>query len=287
MIHILNDSTLKIKCSTCFGAKLILPMYPVYYIFNSLLLLLLLLHLIWTYFIMKVLYRTILAGQVMLNIIHWGKKRQFNWHSLLFVDGERQPKFVQRGFQRGQQSVGQLVGFTCHSIQARITNQCGRRIIIGITIINTTQDFQIVVVVVQSYWPLFCIFFSTSSTKEIRANNEYKSSFYFVLFLKEKGKKNEYERKVHYRRLKMCVNLPATPLLAYSFRFQNTNSLYCVFDGPPFCLATCYYFWLCIRVSPLQFFVVRCFSAFFLLFVIVSSLNKVADASDKTKIMMG
>jgi ceramide synthetase len=52
--------------STCIGAKEIVPMFPAYYIFNSLLLLLLLLHIIWTYFILKVLYRAILSGQVYL-----------------------------------------------------------------------------------------------------------------------------------------------------------------------------------------------------------------------------
>ena len=50
--------------STCFDAKKIVPMFPAYYIFNSLLLLLLVLHVIWTYFILKVLYRAIQSGKV-------------------------------------------------------------------------------------------------------------------------------------------------------------------------------------------------------------------------------
>ena len=50
--------------STCFDAKLIVPMFPAYYIFNSMLLLLLVLHFIWTYFILKVCYRAVLSGQV-------------------------------------------------------------------------------------------------------------------------------------------------------------------------------------------------------------------------------
>lgn len=49
--------------STCFDAKLIVPMFPAYYIFNSMLLLLLVLHFIWTYFILKVCYRAVLSGQ--------------------------------------------------------------------------------------------------------------------------------------------------------------------------------------------------------------------------------
>lgn len=66
-VFILNDGSsfsFSPSHSTCFGAKKILPMYPAYYIFNSLLLMLLGLHIVWTYFILKVLYRAILAGQV-------------------------------------------------------------------------------------------------------------------------------------------------------------------------------------------------------------------------------
>lgn len=60
--------------STCFDAKLIVPMFPAYYIFNSLLLLLLLLHIIWTYFILKVCYRAIQSGKV--NSIIYSFKSQ-------------------------------------------------------------------------------------------------------------------------------------------------------------------------------------------------------------------
>lgn len=59
--------------STCFGAKEIVPMFAAYYIFNSMLLMLLVLHIIWTYFILKVLYRAVLSGQVsavLLNLVH-------------------------------------------------------------------------------------------------------------------------------------------------------------------------------------------------------------------------
>lgn len=45
-------------------------MFPAYYIFNSLLLLLLMLHIIWTYFILKVLYRAVLVGQVKFSTIY-------------------------------------------------------------------------------------------------------------------------------------------------------------------------------------------------------------------------
>jgi len=39
-------------------------MFPAYYIFNSLLILLLFLHAIWTYLIIKIAYRAFNAGQV-------------------------------------------------------------------------------------------------------------------------------------------------------------------------------------------------------------------------------
>jgi len=39
-------------------------MFPAYYIFNSLLILLLFLHAIWTYLILKIAYRAFNAGQV-------------------------------------------------------------------------------------------------------------------------------------------------------------------------------------------------------------------------------
>ena len=41
-----------------------MPMFPAYYIFNSLLILLLMLHAIWTYLIIKIAYRAFNAGQV-------------------------------------------------------------------------------------------------------------------------------------------------------------------------------------------------------------------------------
>lgn len=50
--------------STSIEAPKIVPMFPAYYIFNSLLILLLLLHLIWTYLILKIAYNSFNAGQV-------------------------------------------------------------------------------------------------------------------------------------------------------------------------------------------------------------------------------
>jgi len=56
--------------STCIDAKKIVAMFPAYYIFNTLLVLLLGLHIIWTYFILKVLYKAILSGNVS-QFIRW------------------------------------------------------------------------------------------------------------------------------------------------------------------------------------------------------------------------
>jgi len=50
--------------NTLFGAALIVPMFPAYYIFNSLLIILLVLHLFWTYLILRVAYKSILVGKV-------------------------------------------------------------------------------------------------------------------------------------------------------------------------------------------------------------------------------
>jgi sphingoid base N-palmitoyltransferase len=54
----------RIIYSTSIEAPSILPMYPVYYIFNSLLIALLVLHLIWTYMILQIVVQTIRAGQM-------------------------------------------------------------------------------------------------------------------------------------------------------------------------------------------------------------------------------
>ncbi|KAG5682487.1 hypothetical protein PVAND_011838 [Polypedilum vanderplanki] len=54
----------RIIYSSTIEAPQILPMYPVYYIFNSLLIMLLVLHLIWTYMILQVVVQTIKAGQM-------------------------------------------------------------------------------------------------------------------------------------------------------------------------------------------------------------------------------
>lgn len=65
-IHFMNAEWLKlIMCySTSIEAPKIVPMFPAYYIFNFLLILLLLLHMIWTYLILKIAYNAFNAGQV-------------------------------------------------------------------------------------------------------------------------------------------------------------------------------------------------------------------------------
>ncbi|XP_047033080.1 ceramide synthase 6 isoform X2 [Helicoverpa armigera] len=50
--------------STSIRAPMILPMFPAYYIFNSLLCLLLGLHMVWTWLILQVAYKAISAGQM-------------------------------------------------------------------------------------------------------------------------------------------------------------------------------------------------------------------------------
>lgn len=50
--------------NTAIGAAEIVPMFPAYYIFNGLLMLLLVLHLFWTYLILKMVYKSLLVGKV-------------------------------------------------------------------------------------------------------------------------------------------------------------------------------------------------------------------------------
>lgn len=54
----------RIIYSTSIEAPRILPMFPAYYIFNSLLILLLILHFVWTYLILKIAYNSLQSGQV-------------------------------------------------------------------------------------------------------------------------------------------------------------------------------------------------------------------------------
>lgn len=50
--------------STSIEAPKLLPMFPAYYIFNSLLLILLVLHVFWTYLILKMVYGSLYGDQV-------------------------------------------------------------------------------------------------------------------------------------------------------------------------------------------------------------------------------
>ena len=50
--------------STTIEAPQIVEMFPAYYIFNGLLAILLVLHVIWTYFILKIIYKAMYSGKV-------------------------------------------------------------------------------------------------------------------------------------------------------------------------------------------------------------------------------
>ena len=54
--------------STTIEAPQIVEMFPAYYIFNGLLFILLVLHVIWTYFILKIIYKAMYSGKV-INIV--------------------------------------------------------------------------------------------------------------------------------------------------------------------------------------------------------------------------
>ena len=53
--------------STTIEAPQIVEMFPAYYIFNALLAILLMLHVIWTYFILKIVYKAMYTGKVTLK----------------------------------------------------------------------------------------------------------------------------------------------------------------------------------------------------------------------------
>ncbi|XP_023312988.1 ceramide synthase 6-like [Anoplophora glabripennis] len=50
--------------NTSIDAPKVVPMFPAYYIFNSLLILLLVLHCFWTYLLLKIAYNSLKAGQM-------------------------------------------------------------------------------------------------------------------------------------------------------------------------------------------------------------------------------
>ena len=53
--------------STTIEAPQIVEMFPAYYIFNGLLSILLVLHVIWTYFILKIIYKAMYSGKVIIK----------------------------------------------------------------------------------------------------------------------------------------------------------------------------------------------------------------------------
>ena len=73
--------------STTIEAPQIVEMFPAYYIFNALLAILLMLHVIWTYFILKIVYKAMYTGKVTLEIFFVSLKstksfaKQFGYHS--------------------------------------------------------------------------------------------------------------------------------------------------------------------------------------------------------------
>lgn len=78
--------------STSVTAPQIVPMFPAYYIFNSLLILLFVLHVIWTWMIVKVAYKSFTAGVVnncFYNFYNYIFVLVFIAYLFLFLDGRR------------------------------------------------------------------------------------------------------------------------------------------------------------------------------------------------------
>lgn len=62
--QLIYQKSQKFSFSTSIEAPKLVPMFPAYYIFNGLLILLLLLHIFWTYLILKIAYNSLNAGQM-------------------------------------------------------------------------------------------------------------------------------------------------------------------------------------------------------------------------------
>ena len=86
--------------NTTVQAPKIVDMFPAYYIFNSLLFLLLALHIFWTYLILKIAYNSLLVGKVRYFYDFTSRCSNMNKSSLaipvlfLFLDGRRYQEFI-------------------------------------------------------------------------------------------------------------------------------------------------------------------------------------------------
>jgi hypothetical protein len=63
-LELFQIAFLILRYSTTIEAPQIVEMFPAYYIFNALLSTLLILHVVWTYFILKIVYKGIYSGKV-------------------------------------------------------------------------------------------------------------------------------------------------------------------------------------------------------------------------------
>ena len=68
--------------STTIEAPQIVEMFPAYYIFNALLAILLMLHVIWTYFILKIVYKAMYTGKVILESFFFIKIYRISYSKL-------------------------------------------------------------------------------------------------------------------------------------------------------------------------------------------------------------
>ncbi|KAI8441923.1 hypothetical protein MSG28_005595 [Choristoneura fumiferana] len=94
--------------STTIRAPMLLPMFPAYYIFNSLLCLLLALHIVWTWLILQIAYKAIYAGKHPLSIQLYKRQINFRFNCLEFIGRAGGYSFVSLPFPFGPAPEVQL-----------------------------------------------------------------------------------------------------------------------------------------------------------------------------------
>lgn len=75
--------------NTTIEAPQIVHIFPAYYFFNGLLLLLLVLHIFWTYLILKIAYNSLLVGKVSKTFQKYYSPSPKKFMKFFFLDGRR------------------------------------------------------------------------------------------------------------------------------------------------------------------------------------------------------
>ncbi|KAF9413888.1 hypothetical protein HW555_008038 [Spodoptera exigua] len=99
--------------STSIRAPMLLPMFPAYYIFNSLLCLLLGLHMVWTWLILQVAYKAISAGQSKAREIYENSRRDPHSTTTKVLGKGLSPVLTGQCIEKQRHRVGPTVQAIC------------------------------------------------------------------------------------------------------------------------------------------------------------------------------